>query len=157
VPAKPTLLAGPGTLKPSPGALDRATLADAMRTTDRGAVAGTPLARFAGELVHQLRMVDIPSDLTSEADLERRVLIPRAAYVAAKTPGVRLFVHPFRKTDHCQPNCETARGNGGRVVLGCPRCWHASKPLWSVAAFGSHHTFDLVAADDHERLAVRRS
>jgi hypothetical protein len=39
-------------------------------------------------------------------------------------------------------------------VLGCPRCWHDSKPLWSVAAFGSHHTFDLVAADDRERLAL---
>jgi hypothetical protein len=29
-----------------------------------------------------------------------------------------------------------------------------SKPLWSVAAFGTHHTFDLVAADDHQLLAL---
>jgi hypothetical protein len=125
-----------------------------MRPSDRRRVSDTPLARFAHELVRQLRDADIPTNLTSEADLERRVIIPTAARVAAKAPNVRLFVHPFRLTERCHPDCERAGSNGRRVVLGCPRCWHATKPLWSVAAFGTYHTFDLVATDGHDRLAL---
>jgi hypothetical protein len=113
-----------------------------------------PLARFAQQLLQKLRAIELPSDLTSEQDLERRVLIPLAARIAAAAPPVRLFVHPIRNRQCCHPDCERARADGGRVQLGCPRCWRTSKPLWSVAVFGTHHTFDLVAADDHERLAL---
>jgi hypothetical protein len=90
-----------------------------MQPNDSGQVSGTPLARFARHLVRQLRVADIPSHLKSEADLEQRVLIPLAVRVAAKTSTVRLFVHPFRKTDRCQPDRTKARVDGGQIVLGC--------------------------------------
>ena len=40
-------------------------------------------------------------------------------------------------------------------MVGCPRCWAESKKWGSVLAFGTHHTFDLVAKDASEKtLAV---
>jgi hypothetical protein len=40
-------------------------------------------------------------------------------------------------------------------VVGCSQCWAESKKWASVLAFGTHHTFDLVAKDASEKtLAV---
>jgi hypothetical protein len=39
-------------------------------------------------------------------------------------------------------------------VVGCPRCWLASTEWATVAAFGTKHTFDMVARDKSQTLAV---
>ena len=93
-----------------------------------------PLARFATRLIRGLRTARLPSDLKSEADLELRVLIPLAAQIASRIPGVKLFVHPFGwipEIQHCPRMGRQVRNQlpverglslvwGGGQVLGLP-------------------------------------
>lgn len=114
----------------------------------------SPLRRFAERLVMALRDVEIPTTVRTERDLEQRVIIPTAQAVQRTEPKVHIFVHPFKNRRRCMPDCEAAHSDRGTIEIGCPQCWHDSKPSWSVAAFGTHHTFDLVALAGAERLAL---
>ena len=87
----------------------------------------------------------IPANLETESALEREFAIPLAIRVAQQHPDVSLFIHPWGKKKSCGPTCETA-SVGGRV-LGCPKCWFDSKKWGTVSAFGTKHTFDMVAKD----------
>jgi hypothetical protein len=102
------------------------------------------IARFASDLVIRLRRARIPRWVRTESQLERHFLIPVAARVARRHPGVLLCAHPMKGRRRCQPECHAAPTIGSRV-LGCSRCSHDSKAWASVAAHGTHHTFDLAA------------
>lgn len=112
-----------------------------------------PIRPFASELVNALTREQLPDDLCDESDFERRFIIPLASRIAAKYPDVLLLSHPFRNKSCCAPDCDTARGTGNSVP-GCPNCWATSKQWASVTAFGTHHTFDAVARDSCDTLAV---
>ena len=62
---------------------------------------------------------------------------------------MELFVHPAPGAQ-CHPTCDDVSGR----ALGCPDCWAATKQWACVAAFGTRHTFDMVARDATLTLAV---
>ncbi len=101
---------------------------------------------YREELVSALGRLPVPSDIRNETDLEIRFIIPAVADAAAHFPDVRTFTHPWSNRRRCQPDCETA-ALSHEGVPGCPRCWAASKEWATVSAFGTHHTFDVVARD----------
>lgn len=110
--------------------------------------ADTPIGRFAADLTSKLRLAPLPSTVRTERDLERRFLVPIAIELAARHRDVWICTHPFKGRQRCKPDCDTAHRDRLGVVHGCPRCWSESKPWASVAAFGTHHTFDLAARND---------
>lgn len=112
-----------------------------------------PIDHLIGELVEALSHEALPANLEDEADFERRFVIPTAMRVAARHRDVLMLSHPFGNKRRCTPDCETA-GHDARRVIGCPTCWKRSKSWASVAAFGTHHNFDVVAKDSGRRLAV---
>jgi hypothetical protein len=112
------------------------------------------LSRFAADLKRALDGRQLPVKVRSEQRLESKFIVPVAAQIAGRHPEILLYAHPFRKKACCSPHCVTkAPGGEGRIV-GCPKCWAASKAWASVAAFGTHHTFDLVAKDGRRTLAL---
>ncbi len=102
---------------------------------------------FQRKLVGALMRAQIPRGARTEQALERRLVTPLAARLAAAQGDVLLFSHPWGNKRHCSPDCATEPPGGAGRVVGCPRCWAASKSWASVEAFGTHHTFDLVAKD----------
>jgi hypothetical protein len=119
----------------------------------RRLVRSTPLTRFIGSFRRRLKRATIPRDIRSEGDLERRVLVPLATELAQKDARLRVFTHPFGRRRECVPDCERAYEEG-QPTVGCWKCWRRTKRQWSVGAYGTHHSFDLVATDGGERLAL---
>ena len=112
------------------------------------------LVNFATELVQALAREPLPADVDGEQDFKRRFLIPIAKGIDPLQQSVLIYSPPFRSTKCCDHPCRTKPPGGSGRVLGCPTCWHDMKVWGSVAAFGTHHTFDLVAQDDSQTLAV---
>jgi hypothetical protein len=112
-----------------------------------------PIGTFTTELAEGLRRGSIDPSVRTEQALERRFVIPVAARIAARHPDTLVFTHPFRNTRRCSNPCTCEPPPAPGRVFGCPRCWALSKPWASVAAFGTHHTFDLVAKDHSHTLA----
>lgn len=109
---------------------------------------------FRDSLLSAIATASMPVDISNESAFEKQFLTPLVLQVSDQYPGVHAYTHPWNNKTHCEPDCETAP-NSGRVVTGCPRCWAASKKWASVLAFGTHHTFDVVAKDMSGRsLAV---
>lgn len=70
--------------------------------------------------------------------------------VLRRYPAISMFVHPWGSKRCCVPECSATT----RVtrVLGCQKCWHASKAWATVATFGTDNTFDMVARDRSKRV-----
>ena len=113
------------------------------------------VVEFAERFAEALDAAVIPQDLESESDFECDFVLPTAMETVSAFANVHLFAHRFGGASSCTPNCvEASEGRGIRVV-GCSKCWTASKPWATVSAFGMRHTFDLMARDDQGRtLAV---
>lgn len=109
---------------------------------------------FTDDLAQALARGPIPAGLLTEQDFERKFVIPVASRVASKHPDILLYAHPFGAKNSCLPECAKFPPGGAGRVLGCPKCWAASKDWATVAAFGTRHTFDLVARDHDNTLAV---
>lgn len=101
---------------------------------------------FCDKLVSALSTAAIPEHIRTEKDFEREFVIPIALQVSGHRKDVHVYSHPWNNKGRCQPDCQTAREHG-QTAVGCPRCWAESKKWASVLAFGTHHTFDLVAKD----------
>jgi hypothetical protein len=109
---------------------------------------------FRDKLVSALGSISIPREIKTEKDLEIRFVIPLVQQISAQERDLHIFTHPWNNKRHCAPDCESAPISG-KVKMGCPRCWRESKKWASVAAFGTHHDFDLVARDSRGKtLAV---
>ena len=107
---------------------------------------------FRDKLISTMRSTPIPDKIRTEKDFETQFVIPVVLQASAYEADIRVYSHPWNDRTHCQPNCHT---DNGQIVTGCPRCWAESKKWGSVLAFGTHHTFDLVARDDSGKtLAV---
>lgn len=94
----------------------------------------------------------IPPNLKTEGAFERDFAVPVAIRILKRNPAVSLFIHPWGNKKCCNPTCDAASGSA--CVLGCPKCWRDSKEWATVAAFGTKHTFDMVAKDRSKSLAV---
>jgi hypothetical protein len=101
---------------------------------------------FHDTLISEIVCAPLPEDIRNEADFEKRFLIPVVLQVSARYPDVFIYTHPWNNKTHCESACDTTF-NRAHVVAGCPRCWAASKKWASVLAFGTRHTFDVVAKD----------
>jgi hypothetical protein len=113
-----------------------------------------PIHEFRDKLVSALSSTSIPKNIRTEKDLEMRFLIPVVMQILAQERDLHVCSHPWNNRTRCQPDCKTAREHR-QTVVGCPQCWAESKKWASVLAFGTHHTFDLVAKDASEKtLAV---
>jgi hypothetical protein len=112
------------------------------------------IPEFRDRLLSKFATAPIPDDIVNESGFEKHFLTPVVLDVVAQYTGVRAYTHPWNNKTRCKPDCESAPGSG-RVVPGCPRCWTASKKWASVLAFGTHHTFDIMARDaSGQTLAV---
>ena len=80
-------------------------------------------------------------------DFERGFVLLKADESAETESDVWLFSHPWKKSECCEPNCESALRGVGHRERGCEKCWKASKSWASVEAFGTHNNFDLVGKD----------
>ncbi len=112
------------------------------------------IAHFVAELVQSLSREPILADVDGEQDFKRRFVIPIAKRIDLLQQDVLIYSPPFLNTKRCDPSCAAKPPSGSGRVLGCPKCWAAMKAWGFVAAFGTHHTFDLVAKDDSQTLAV---
>lgn len=110
------------------------------------------IPEFATALTGAFRRERIPHGLQTEGALERDFAIPIAIRIARRHPNVALFIHPWGNKDCCGPTCDGPSRNAR--VLGCPKCWTASKRWGTVSAFGTKHTFDMVARDESKVLAI---
>lgn len=110
------------------------------------------MRRFASKLASALKTRAVPRRVAKERDFERRFVVPTATSVARRRADVHLCTHPFKGKRTCTPDCKTADRDGRRI--GCPRCWRHSKEWASIAAFGTHHTFDLAANDRSGKTLV---
>ena len=109
---------------------------------------------FTRDLVQALTNRTVPGGIRSERHLEEKFVVPAAVRVAASYPSVLLYTHPWGKKDHCRPACAMIPPRQEGWIVGCRKCWADSKVWASVAAFGTHHTFDLAARDHSRTLAV---
>lgn len=110
------------------------------------------VVKFAAALADAFQRRPVPPSLKTEGAFEQAFAIPAATRVAKQFRAVSLFIHPWGKKSRCGPSCDAASGTGR--VLGCPRCWRASKDWATIAVFGTKHTFDMVARDNRGTLAV---
>jgi hypothetical protein len=109
---------------------------------------------FCRSLISSLTRNPIPQGIRNEVDLERKFVIPAAWNIVRPNCGIRISSHPWNNKRQCAPDCQSAPISG-KVEKGCPRCWAESKKWASVATFGTHHDFDLVARDSKGKtLAV---
>jgi len=104
------------------------------------------ILEFRDKLVSALTNNPIPKKIKNEKDFETRFVIPVVLQISIHETDVHVYSHPWNSKVRCQPDCQAAREHG-QAVVGCPRCWAESKKWASVLAFGTHHTFDLVARD----------
>lgn len=105
-----------------------------------------PIAPFAAEFVEVLSRGPVGPSVRTEQALGREFVIPTTSRIASS--------HPFRNKRRCAPQCAGEPPAAPGSVSGCRRCWTASKSWACVAAPGTHHTFDLVAKDRSQILAV---
>jgi hypothetical protein len=112
------------------------------------------LRGFAADLRRTLEQEPIPADVSSEGDMECRVVVPVARRLAALHNDVLVYAHPFGESARCSPRCAHEAPPCSGRILGCRRCWAASKAWATTRAFGTRHTFDLVARARGETLAV---
>lgn len=112
------------------------------------------VTRFADEFFHELARGPITAGLQTEQDFEIKFVVPIASRVASKHQDILLYAHPFGIRNSCLPECAKLPPGGAGRVLGCPKCWASSKDWATVAAFGSRHTFDLVARDRDNTFAA---
>ena len=117
-------------------------------------MSGSGILGFAKELVSALVQEALPANILNEQDFERRFIVPIASRIIIRHPRVSLYTHPFSSRICCAPECSDDSGDNVRRVIGCPKCWAASKSWASVAAFGTHHTFDMAARDQNNTLAL---
>jgi hypothetical protein len=110
------------------------------------------ISDFAVALIAAFGREPVPRNLQTEGAFEREFAIPVASRIAQQHPDVSLFIHPWSSKKCCSPACQGPRIAGR--VLGCPKCWKDSKEWGTVAAFGTKHTFDMVAKDTLKTLAV---
>jgi len=113
------------------------------------------ISQFAADFIEILTREVPPQAVRTEKDLEREFVVPIATRAVARHPQVLVYSHPFRNRTCCVPVCAGAPPAGRGRVVGCPKCWAESKAWACVAAFGTNHTFDLVARDrDLKSLAL---
>ncbi len=106
---------------------------------------------FHDKLISEIAIFLVPTDIRNETDFEKRFLIPVVRHVSDQYSDIKTYTHPWNNKTRCNPDCETAT----KIVAGCPKCWAASKKWASVLAFGTNHTFDVVARDiSRKTLAV---
>jgi hypothetical protein len=110
---------------------------------------------FCDKLVSILNSTPIPKNIKTEKDFETRFVIPVVMQVSAHEGDIQVYCHPWNSRIRCQPDCQTAREHG-QTVVEYPRCWAESKKWASVLAFGTHHTFDLVAKHASEKNTCAR-
>jgi hypothetical protein len=111
------------------------------------------IGKFSVALADAFERKLVPGGIENETDFEWKFALPVAESVLKCYPAIRLFTHKWKYYGCCQPGCSSATSSGR--VLGCSKCWTDSKKLATVAAFGTKHTFDMMAADrSSRRLAV---
>ena len=97
----------------------------------------------------------IPPGIRTERELEEEVVLPLARRLVRAQADILLFSHPWGRKKRCAGGCAEEPPGGTDRVVGCPDCWAASKAWATVEAFGTRHTFDMVAKDRAGRtLAV---
>jgi hypothetical protein len=106
-----------------------------------------PISTFNEKFIIKLRLDRIPENISKEMDFERGFVLPKADESVETESDVWLFSHPWKKSECCEPNCESALRGVGHRERGCEKCWAASKSWASVEAFGTHNNFDLVGKD----------
>ncbi|OQB74070.1 MAG: hypothetical protein BWX92_03140 [Deltaproteobacteria bacterium ADurb.Bin135] len=110
---------------------------------------------FKDRFINQLRVEEIPDHIKTEKDFENTFVVPVAYQIADALPGVMLCSHPWKKTDCCEPNCESTLKGLGHRKRGCKNCWAESKSWASVDILGTRNNFDLVGKDaEGSTLAV---
>lgn len=112
------------------------------------------ILNFREKLTSALCSTSIPRKIRTEKDLETRFVIPLVLQISAHERDLHIYTHPWNNKRHCEPDCQSAPISG-KVEMGCRRCWRESKKWASVATFGTHHDFDVVARDSRGKsLAV---
>jgi hypothetical protein len=111
------------------------------------------ILNFQDKFVSALSGTSLPGKIRTEKDLETRFVIPLVVQISAQETDVRVYIHPWNNRIRCQPDCQSASASR-KVKMGCPRCWHESKKWGSVAAFGTHHDFDVVARDSRGKTVA---
>ncbi len=91
------------------------------------------------------------ASLKNEKQFEEQHIIGAAWRLAQEYPEVRIFVHPWNRTDRCTPSCDVGWTDASRRLQGCPRCWEKSKKWSMVRAFGTQNNFDLVGMDRNQK------
>jgi hypothetical protein len=109
------------------------------------------ITEFRDKLVTELSNVSMPKRVRNEKDFEKHFVVPVVQGISSQSKEIRIFTHPWGRKIRCMPDCETAPTDG-QVVVGCWRCWKESKNWASVATFGTHHDFDLMARDASGRV-----
>lgn len=102
---------------------------------------------YATALMQRIERARPSAALTSETAFEQTHVVVPAWALARTSPDIRVFTHPTNRRATCTPDCESAASVFANRVEGCPRCWAASKAATVVDAFGTRHTFDVVAVD----------
>jgi hypothetical protein len=111
--------------------------------------------RFADALAAQIEHEHPLSTLKDEKEFERQHVMEPTWALALKHPEIRVFVHPWARSDRCKPTCEVGWADPSLRSQGCPRCWEKSKEWSMVEAFGTQNNFDLVGRDQNQHsLAV---
>jgi hypothetical protein len=109
---------------------------------------------FQGSLTERLLDDPIPSALRSEADLERRFVLPILHDVHQQFPVLHVHAHPWKHAATCQPTCSDGPGLiDGPQVHGCPKCWQSSKSWAAVRLYGLH-CFDVIVGKQQDSLVL---
>lgn len=113
------------------------------------------IREYAAALIQRIEAARPSAEIRGEAAFEQAHVVAPAWELARTSSGIRVFTHPANRRATCTPDCESAASAFANRVEGCPRCWATSKARSVVDAFGTRHTFDLIAVDQAgARLAV---
>lgn len=104
------------------------------------------IKEFARIFLKKIKEERIRTHIKNETEFERKFIIPLVTKISPP-PNIWVCCHPWGGRRSCMPDCETVHNKKGKVEIGCWKCWKQSKKWSSVAAFGTHHDFDLVAKD----------
>lgn len=99
---------------------------------------------YSRSLAERVKVQSPGAYIASEADFERRHVIPAAWALSQEHPEIYVAAHPTRQKTTCKV-CLSS--DPSERVLGCPRCWAKSKEWSRVDVLGIRNTFDLVARD----------
>lgn len=112
------------------------------------------LKEFEATLIERLRTSDPQGNFANEGDLERRFVLPLVRDVLNQDSGPRVYAHPWKQPETCEPNCTEGRGLVEHAELhGCPDCWNESKEWAAVRLYGLH-CFDLVVGDRKDSFVL---